>query len=212
MGTYSNGVLGGFSGKVGTVVGSLWRGKQVMRSVPTASKKAPSAAQLQQRAKFSFALRFLNPIKGLLSITFGDNTGSKTPFNNALSYHLKEAITVTDTGFELLYSKVLIGMGGLCGISNAMITHSNPTTLSLTWQNNSNEGLAYPNDSLIVIAYAPQLEAFEFFIECSFRELSLCELVFPEHFQGHTLQLWATFNNATKVLSATSTYLGAVVL
>jgi hypothetical protein len=34
MGTFNKGILGGFSGKVGTVVGFNWRGLDVMRSLP----------------------------------------------------------------------------------------------------------------------------------------------------------------------------------
>jgi len=37
MGTYNKGILGAFYGKVGTVVGSTWRGKDVMRSLPRKS-------------------------------------------------------------------------------------------------------------------------------------------------------------------------------
>ena len=32
MGTYSNGVMGPFNGKVGTVVGYMWNGKFCMRA------------------------------------------------------------------------------------------------------------------------------------------------------------------------------------
>ena len=34
MATFEKGILGGFSGKVGNVVGSRWRGKNIMRSLP----------------------------------------------------------------------------------------------------------------------------------------------------------------------------------
>jgi hypothetical protein len=34
MGTIKQGILGGFSGKVGTVVGASWKGIAYMRSLP----------------------------------------------------------------------------------------------------------------------------------------------------------------------------------
>ena len=34
MGTISKGILGGFSGKVGTVIGGNWKGIDYMRSIP----------------------------------------------------------------------------------------------------------------------------------------------------------------------------------
>ncbi|MDP9040682.1 MAG: DUF6266 family protein [Bacteroidota bacterium] len=53
MGTIVKGILGGFSGKVGTVVGSSWKGLAVMKSVPGPRKGSPTLLQLEQQAKFT---------------------------------------------------------------------------------------------------------------------------------------------------------------
>ena len=34
MGKIKTGILGGFQGKVGTVIGSTWRGESIMRALP----------------------------------------------------------------------------------------------------------------------------------------------------------------------------------
>lgn len=212
MGTYNNGVLGGFSGKVGPVIGSNWRGKNIIRSVPSKSRKTASAAQQLQRDKFKFVLQFLTPLKPLLSETFGANAGNKTPFNNAMSYHLKEAVSHTGLNFEIDYSKVLIGMGGLCGIANPEVHGAGTTALSLTWDANSQQGLAYPDDALLVVAYAPSLNEFDFFIAYSLRKTGACALHFSEAFYGEPVHLWATFTNSGLALTATSRYLGSFVV
>ena len=59
MGIIKQGVLGGFSGKVGTVIGSSWKGKAVMRGLTIAKSGKPTASQLQQQAKFSLMIKFL---------------------------------------------------------------------------------------------------------------------------------------------------------
>jgi hypothetical protein len=41
MGKISKGILGGFSGTVGTVVGGKWKGIDYMRSKPSIRKGAP---------------------------------------------------------------------------------------------------------------------------------------------------------------------------
>jgi len=212
MATYNQGILGDFSGKIGPVIGSNWRGKQVMRSLPTKSKQAPSKAQQLQRDKFAYVIQFLNPIKELLMATFGDNTGTKTPYNNALSYHLKEVVQQTATGFTMRYDKLLISKGTLCGIEAPVLTNATPNALHLQWTDNSNQGLAYANDSLIVIAYAPNLVRFEFFLEVAFREEAQVALEFCEDFQGQSVELWASFTNTNAISSATSRYLGSIVL
>ena len=64
MGTYNKGILGPFSGKVGTVVGANWRGKDVMRSLPKKTDRTPTQTQLLQREKFTAVSNFLNFICG----------------------------------------------------------------------------------------------------------------------------------------------------
>ncbi|MGV0847474.1 hypothetical protein ACTS9T_13015 [Empedobacter falsenii] len=39
MAEIKKGILGGFSGKVGTVVGVNWRGKDIINSLPKKSKR-----------------------------------------------------------------------------------------------------------------------------------------------------------------------------
>lgn len=63
MGKLQKGILGGFSGTVGTVVGSNWRGKDIIRSRPKSSGKAPTEAQLLQRLKFKLVIGFVTPLQ-----------------------------------------------------------------------------------------------------------------------------------------------------
>lgn len=49
MAQIKKGILGGFSGKVGTVVGANWRGKDIIRSLQKSNNKAPTDLQLLQR-------------------------------------------------------------------------------------------------------------------------------------------------------------------
>ncbi|WP_291131895.1 DUF6266 family protein [Flavobacterium sp. UBA7682] len=53
MGTYNKGILGPFSGKVGTVVGANWRGKDIMRSLPKKTNRTPTETQLLKRQLFT---------------------------------------------------------------------------------------------------------------------------------------------------------------
>ena len=53
MGKVQQGILDGFIGKVGTVVGSFWKGKPVMRGYKRQIRDAHSEAQLLVRTRFS---------------------------------------------------------------------------------------------------------------------------------------------------------------
>lgn len=52
MATIKQGILGGFSKKVGTVVGSSWKGIAVMRSLPLSVSNPRTTAQVENRDSF----------------------------------------------------------------------------------------------------------------------------------------------------------------
>jgi hypothetical protein len=52
MGKIKQGILGGFKGKVGTVIGATWNGIAYMRGLAQSHKNPKTAAQLKQRAFF----------------------------------------------------------------------------------------------------------------------------------------------------------------
>ena len=52
MGKIKQGILGGFKGKVGTVIGSSWNGIAYMRGIPQSQKDPKTSAQLTQRSLF----------------------------------------------------------------------------------------------------------------------------------------------------------------
>lgn len=210
MATFNNGPLGGFSGKLGTVVGTTWRGQNVMRSLPDLSARKFSAAQLLQQQRLKIVQEFLSGLKFLISETFGSKTSKNPPYNNAMSYHLTNALRHTEDGLALNYSKVLIGKGELCAIEQPLLERTAPEMLTLTWLDNSDQGLAYADDELIVIAYCPHFNHFECYRDTHQRSDTSCDLTTPLAFEGLEIELWATFYNVKKEMAATSRYLGRV--
>ncbi len=90
MAKIKTGILGPFSGKVGTVVGYVSRGKAIMRSLSTSSKKL-SAAQRVTVTKMSYLSKRLHLFKEAINHGY---TGSskRAAWNMALqvNYHLLE--------------------------------------------------------------------------------------------------------------------------
>lgn len=52
MATFKQGILGGFSGKVGGVIGSSWKGIDTMRSQPSSVTNPRTNAQVANRSRF----------------------------------------------------------------------------------------------------------------------------------------------------------------
>ena len=61
MGTIKQGILGGFNGKVGTVIGSSWKGITYMKGIPNHTRNPRTEKQIAQRTKMEFARNFLQP-------------------------------------------------------------------------------------------------------------------------------------------------------
>ena len=53
MGTFKNGILGGFSGTLGPAVGSSWKGINVIRSRPTRKRYRTSEEKTRQNNKMT---------------------------------------------------------------------------------------------------------------------------------------------------------------
>ncbi|HVY75313.1 MAG TPA: DUF6266 family protein, partial [Puia sp.] len=121
MGKYLNGINGPFIGKVGTAVGTTWKGIPVMRSAPVKRKKPFTEGELRQQARFKLINKFLNPLMDLFKATFKAEAVLVTEYNKAISYNIKNAITGVYPDFTIDYESLLVGRGDLPGaLSHAL--------------------------------------------------------------------------------------------
>lgn len=211
MGTFKKGILGGFRGKVGSVVGARWRGKFVMRSLPEIDEnRTPTEEQRKVREKFSLVARFLNPMKPIVGKYFGQKQGDKSPFNLATSYHIKEAVLEVGDDFTMDYPKVLISKGDLSGLQSPVLTAPAANVLQLDYIDNSGQGLANADDQLLVVLYVALLGEYQLFTPAGTREETTVNLPLPQYWSGMEINAWATFVDAQGHRAATSSYLGAV--
>lgn len=212
MGTYNKGILGAFSGKVGPVVGASWRGKDVMRSLPRRTSRLATATQITQRNKFAMTTEFLSKLSPVVSRYFGNNTGDKTRRNQAMSYHIKEAIVLVGQDLEWDFSKVLISKGDLIGLNAGVATAGVAQTIDLAWIDNSGQGEAQATDKMVVAVYEETTKTMVTSLNAGLRNQSVTSLVLPTYFTGLSVQVWATFVDADDKLFATSHYLGTVTV
>ena len=211
MGIYNKGVLGPFSGKIGTVVGSSWRGIDYMRSLPKKGNRTPTATQLLQRQRFLKVTEFLTPINAVLKKFFGSNSGELSRTNQALSYHMREAVTYVDPDFEMVFNKVQIAKGDLTGVQNPTVTPAT-NALDFSWENNTGQGEAVANDQLVVVVYAPVGGLYFYTLLGGLRSAAAATINLPSYFSGLEVQSWITFASADAKKYATSIYMGAVTV
>ncbi|OYU79144.1 MAG: hypothetical protein CFE23_15445 [Flavobacterium sp. BFFFF1] len=121
MALADNGILGSFTGKVGTVVGVRWRDKNVMRSKPKKTRHEPSEKQLAQRSKMGLVSSFLKPLRPITDRYFGQPEAGKSRADLSLSYHLTNALTGSHPDLSIDFKKVIVTKGELPGIYGAEI-------------------------------------------------------------------------------------------
>ena len=212
MATISKGILGGFSGTVGPVVGATWRGMDVIRSRPKSSRRTPSERQLEQQLKFKLAISFLQPIKNIQSRFFGSGSGVKSRVNMAVSYTISTAIQMVAGLPELIFNKVLITRGELTSFQNAVLTTQPGGVLHLEWEDNSTQGDAAPKDQVSIVCYCAELNNWEIYEGIVMRSDLMADVTLPAYCLGKTMEVYAFLNNEKQTAASTSLYLGQHVV
>lgn len=157
MGIIRKGILGGFSGKVGNVIGGTWKGIDYMRSKANRGKFTPTEAQHAQQLKFKLLMDFLQPMTGLLRLTFSDFAVKMTGINNALSYNIKHSVIGSYPAFQIDYTVALVSRGDLPNALGPTVTMGIGGILSFAWTDNSGVGKADPLDQAVLVAYCPEM-------------------------------------------------------
>ena len=113
MGTIKQGILGGFSGKVGTVVGASWKGKAYMRGMPQHYTTQATWGTLFCQRALSAIIEVLRPIASTLRLTFGDYDHGMSTFNKAVKINYPGAIENHGGEPVVIYKKLQLSKGFL---------------------------------------------------------------------------------------------------
>jgi hypothetical protein len=152
MATIKKGILGGFSGKVGNVVGANWKTISYMRSHAQKVKNPRTPKQIAHRQKFKLMFDYLKPITPFLKVGFQLYAQKQTPHNAALSYNMKNAVFGTSPNWWLNKHRILVTRGNLTPIKRVFF-HRNGQHIFLNWGDNTGVGNSKPDDNSLIIVY-----------------------------------------------------------
>ena len=211
MGKFEQGILGSFSGKVGTVVGSSWKGIVVMKAKPRRKRSSPpSDDQLEQQAKFKKVALFLQSIKGLLNVSFVRFALNMTGLNSAMSYNIKNVITGEYPDFGINYSKALVSRGDLDNDAEVAATVGSGQVV-FTWTNTSGEASAAGNDKAILVVYCEALNKAVYTLNGATRDAGTATINVPK-FHGQVVHTWLAFKKAKGKEFSDSRYAGQLTI
>jgi hypothetical protein len=210
MGVINKGILGPFSGIVGTVIGGTWKGISYMRSRPMPVDREPTMRQLQQRAKFKLVVRFLQSLTPLITVTFKEAAVQMSGFNAAFKYNISTAVTGSYPDFELAYGNVLVSRGDLPNALNPSAVLGNGAQIKFSWTVNSGMGKAADTDKSVKVVYCPARNQaiFDFGAERS----AQTDTIPVNAFAGETVHTWLAFLSENAKSVATSIYTGSMVV
>lgn len=151
MGVIKRGILGGFSGKVGSIVGSSWKGIAVIKSLPLSVANPRTAAQTANRTAFKATGEFAASILGQWIKPLWDRFASQMSGYNAF---MKVNVKKYSASSSAPYAGFIMANGKMEATD---ITVSDPTagsdSLTVSWADKVGKGLQLPNDQIFVLGF-----------------------------------------------------------
>ena len=194
MARIKKGILGGVSGRVGSVVGGSWNGIDYVRSLPTSSNRSASALQMTQREKFRAMIRFLQPVNDIVSIGFNSYANGMSAFNAAFSWNYHNALSGDEaTGYMVDYEKASLSKGTLSPVVQPVMQASANATIALSWLDNSGTQNALGSDILYYVAVNPVTRETVFQLNAARRDAAGLTVNLPVSWQGRTVHFLLGF-------------------
>lgn len=131
MGTLKNGILRGFSGRLGNVVVYEMYGKTIVRSLPSVKQKKATGKRKQYQDDFRYVMQWMQLLKPLIDRYWPVKPPNKSPFKQAFSFNLKRYR-------ELLrpesYDWLQVSQGNYPGLSDLLFTGLE-NRFRISWKN-----------------------------------------------------------------------------
>jgi len=206
MATLKNGILSGFSGKVGNVVGYQVGENFYIRSLPKARKNFTEKERINQ-AKFKLVQNYLHPFADVLKAGFKNYYTKTGGFRAALAYTRKEVLKGDDAHFFIDPAALKISGGLLEQAVNPEVVFSDQEVL-ISWDttqiNSKNEA-----DQLMLLIYdAENFNALTKVFNGAFRKDGNLKVKLKDDMQSVKLDIYIGFVAADRSAQSDSQYLG----
>lgn len=210
MAIIKNGILGGITGKIGTVVGYRLDDQDVIRSLPKERTVPFTKGELKNQTIFAASQAWLQPITEFLRVGFMGYSVRYRGFVAAKSHLSKNSIVKDDAGFYIDPELVLVSYGDLDLVENASVVSESPNTVTFNWSG----GRHVYDDRAMFLLYdldAEEPEA-EFDTAAAKRKLGTGTFKLEKNFSGKTVHAYLAFVSEDRKRRSNSQYLGVVTI
>ncbi len=179
------GLHGPFTGKLGSVIGTSWKGLHIMRVIPANHNDANTTLQQAQRAKIKLLSSFLSKCNSLIRIGFAAIDPKNTAFNNAIKHNLAEVVEGTFPNFTINIAKLKLSTGKLRNVWDPTIMSVDANTISISWTDNTNNENAFATDRLHLCVIDKETHDVHIHPTPPSRNATTCHLTLPTDWSTH---------------------------
>lgn len=209
MGKIKQGILGGFSGKVGPVIGTSWKGKAVMKSKALSVHDPNTDAQKEQRAKFGLIGAFIARINTFVAVGYKKRAVGMTAQNACLKQNIDNAISGSYPNFTVNYANMEVSSGKVDLPYNPSAT-ADSGTLTVVWSDNSGQGDAKAADKAMVLLYNEAKSQSISDLDIGDRSDRTGSVVMPTAWNGDSVNVWLAMTRTETDDCSKSIHLGTV--
>lgn len=134
MGTIKRGILGGFKNKVGSVIGSSWKGIDTMRSMPLSVSNPKTAKQLKVRSNFKTLVAAASSVNSTLIRPYWSRFAKQMTGANAF---VRENYEAFNNPLTLFSHNAILSKGKLDMVTTVNVTDTGyPAPLEISFDSN----------------------------------------------------------------------------
>ena len=195
MATFNDGIMGGFRGRLGTVVGYQWRGRWCMRA-RVEPRNPRSERQQAHRSLFKQQVQLASRLNWVLreALQAPSLQRGMTPCNYFV-HRNQQAFSQADGRLEVDWSALVLSEGPVAPVQFGVPQVSDETTLTIAFERNPLHVRADKYDRVYLFVYAPEVEV-GFLSAPVYRRSGLLQAVLPEVMAGCEVQLWGLVQDA----------------
>ena len=180
------GIMGGFNGKVGTVVGYYWNGKPCMRAYKRYVNNPRTEAQQEHRTLFKQEVQLAAKMRWAVTTTMTEAAREAGMTSYNLFVHMNQkAFTMSDNRLVVDYSRLMLSMGDVPQVQLQAMEWSADNVLTVKYA----RGLGNAYDRVFLYVYVPELER-GFLSAGTYRREKRIALALPDEFAGHDAHVY----------------------
>src|SRR5665213_1391491 len=209
MGKLINGINGPFLGKVGTGIGSSWKGIPYIKGPYKKRTGKASEGEKGNRNKFGMAQRWLQPALPFVREGFKNHSPTVDGFLAAKSWLLLHSFDGIQPDISINPALVKLSHGSLPLSANIHVEKKNGSQLQFSWDPARVED-GHPKDQVMLLAYDIYHRYVTMVIPGQFRETGADSMQLPPQ-EMRTYHIYLAFVAYDRSRQSDSVYLGAIV-